>query len=205
MPEKLVSAWWQAALLPDSWDVCGVSVSSLTLWHRFALDNIGNHYFGGYCTLDDVASLLIFAQHDYRGGRKLMLNARYRLKQMGRMHKRIASIPFQTLHQACLDYIRSCSFTMRRWQSHRPELNPEIDVASGEEFIIHNRLCRDYRMTPEEAWNTPYALARAYYDAGAINRGDDTLMKPWEQKLDDDMFAEQQKAAMEKQCQSLQN
>ena len=203
MPEIPVSVWWQAALLPDSWDVCGVDVPSLTLWHKFVLDNTGNHYFGGICTKDDAAALLIFAQHDYRGGHRLMLDTRYRLKCMGKMHKRIKSVPFlPTLHGACLDYVRSCTQTARRWNASRRVANPNADVASAEEFFILNRICHDYQMTQEQGWNTPYALARCLYDAGAVNRGDDSLMKPWEQKLDDDMYIAQE---AEKRCQSLRN
>ena len=203
MTENIVSVWWQAALLPDSWDVCGIVVPSLSLWHTFALDNIGNHYLnGGNCTLDDAASLLIFCRHDYSGGRKLMLNAKYRSKQMQEMYAQLKPLKSMDVHLACLDYVRSCIQSARRWQSGKNETNDKCHIASNEQFIVHNRLCRDYRMDIEEAWNTPYSLARCFYDAGAINRGDDSLMSPMEQHLDDELAEKQEK---EKLCQFSQN
>ena len=75
-----ISTWWQAACLPELWDVCGVSVPSLSLWHTFALENIGNRYLcpGKPPTKDDATSLLIFAKQDRAGGLRLLHSADYR-------------------------------------------------------------------------------------------------------------------------------
>ena len=70
-----ISPWWQAACLPERWRVCGVDVPSLTVWHGYALENIGNRFvLAGDVPpdKDDCASLLMFAMGDMDHGRRLM-------------------------------------------------------------------------------------------------------------------------------------
>jgi hypothetical protein len=193
-------------MLPARWDICGVVVPSLTLWHVFALDNIGCHYIdGGPVSKDDAACLLLIAGTDYESGRRLLAvtNTRQRVLAMTRISRRLKRIALSDLHLACLNYVASCTRTIRRWRTNKQQETAN-NGPSNEFFLVHNQLCRDYHMTPVEAWNTPYALARCYYDAGAIARGDNMLMTPFEQELDDRMFAEHQRER-DAACQPLPN
>ena len=181
-----VSPWWQAVCLPESWDVCGVSVPSLSLWHTFALENIGNRYLrGGACDKNDVASLLLFASRDMRGGRRLMLDSRYRDKRLAKMSGLLKGADCVDLNTACVDYVETCMRSPRRWEKKDGAGRP-----SAVPYQVHivRALCADYGTPICEAWNTAYAYARMLYDASAEANGDRSIMTPSAEALDDEMF-----------------
>ena len=178
------SPWWQAACLPERWDVAGVACRSLTVWHVFTLESLGNAFItGGRCDRDAAASLLIVAQTDRAGGRLLMLDERAKAKAIRRILRTIWRIDDVTLYRACADYVLSCTHTARRWQSNKEGGG----LAAPYQWHLVRTLCRDYRMTVDEAWSTPYAYARCLYDAAAEAGGDESLMKPNHQQLDEEM------------------
>lgn len=186
-----ISPWWQSLLLPKRWDVCGVSVPSLSVWHTFALEQLGNHYMiGGICTREDVAGLLLFARTDYRGGRKLILGKFHRGRQIRKIYRKIKDVEWSELHAACLDYLESCMHTARRWQKKD---GGGKTCAVPYQWHIVNRICGGDITKMDAAWNTPYALGRCLYDVQAEASGDDTLMKPEYQKMDDELAAEKEK------------
>jgi hypothetical protein len=176
-----ISPWWQASCLP-SWDVAGVRVPSLSVWHVFALESLGNAFVaGGRCDRDASAALLILARTDREGGRRLMLDGRHRKRAMRRILRAIRRVDDVTLYRACADYVRSCTHTARRWKSQKEGGG----LACPYQWHLVRSLCRDYHMDDETAWNTPYAYARCLYDTSAEAGGDETLMKPEYQQLDD--------------------
>ena len=95
MQEDWVSPWWQALTVPPAWDVCGVFVPRLSVWHVFALENIGNAYLypDSAPDMDDAASLLLFASRDMAGGLRLLHGSRRRERAMVRLAKRLSRLP----------------------------------------------------------------------------------------------------------------
>lgn len=188
MPTAWISPWWQAALLPDVWDVCGVFVPSLTVWHTLALESIGCHYLvGGPCDRDDAASLLLFAGRDYREGRRLMLAQHYRARAMRRMFRKLRRVEWLNLHAACLEYAETCLRSPRRWER---EGKGGKAAAVPYQWHLLAYLTAGRADGIEAAWNTPYATAICLFDAAAEAKGDDTLMAPEHERLDDELSEE---------------
>jgi hypothetical protein len=184
-----ISPWWQAACLPRRWNVAGVSVPSLSVWHTFALENIGNPYLcGGPADRDDAAALLLFARHDRIGGLRLLHDARYRTRAMRRMFWALRRVPFGEIDGACQQYVETCTRAPRRW---RKDGESAGSCAVPYQLHILRAACADFRIPVAGAWDMPYAEARMYYDAHAESQGDTSLMKPEHEALDDEMVANQ--------------
>ena len=181
MREDWVSPWWQAACLPDEWDVCGFTVPSLSVWHVFALENLGNPYAcGGAIDKDAVACLLLVASNDRAGGRRLLLDAKYRKAQMKRVHRRIKCKSMDDLHAACAEYVDTCMRAVSRWKKG--------DSKPCGVPIEWHLVCTLSRCTGgdlDAAWDTPYAVARCLCDAAAEQNGDDSIMSPQAQEMED--------------------
>lgn len=176
-----VSPWWQAAVLPDRWSICGVSVPALSVWHTFALEQVGNRFLLSLpADRDDAASLLMFARCDYRGGRHLILRPHHRARAMARIGRKVLRVPWPEMLAACTDYVESCTRATSRWQ--RGDTKP---CAVPYQWHIVHRLCADYGYTLDAAWNAPYALARCLYDAGAEAAGDDSILSVRAQEMED--------------------
>jgi len=172
MRDDWVSTWWQAACLPEHWDICGVAVPALSVWHTFALENIDNRFLvGGVPDQDDAASLLLFATHNMRGGKRLMLHGNFRARAMRRVARAVGRISWVELNCACVDYVATCMRTVDRTEKQGAK-----GAACPSQWHIVHRLCRDYHMSLNEAWNTPYAFAHCLYDVTAENAGDDSLL-----------------------------
>jgi hypothetical protein len=183
-----ISPWWQAALLPPVWRVCGVTVLPLSSWHTFALEQLGNPYMcGGRCERSAAVTLLLFASTDYRGGRRLLLDPKHQAWRTWLMQRKVRKIGDYQLYSECADYVRSFCYTPRRLK----ESPVEGDQQSGCPYQWHivHRLCASYRMDIETAWNAPFALGRCWYDVAAEAAGDDAIMNPDRQRMDDEMTA----------------
>jgi hypothetical protein len=167
-----VSPWWQALNLPDRWDVAGVVVPSLTVWHSLALAQSGNAYLcGGEVTKNDAAGLLLICGMDMDGYRRLAADLRQMDRTLYRMYRRLVRVPWGQLDAACGDYVRACTRCMRRVASK----DGGHDAVAPHEWHLVRVLCRTYGMNLTEAWGTPYALARAYYDTDAEANGDKNI------------------------------
>jgi len=181
MRSDWVTPWWQAACLPDKWDVCGVSVPPLSVWHTFALENIGNAYLrGGAVDQDSAASLLLFAQHDYAGGRKLLLMPYYRAKMIARMYRRLRKIPLEDIHAACGEYVEECMRSASRFNADGGK-----PCAVPYQWHIVAKLSEGNPAGIDAAWNMPYSTARCLYDAGAEAGGDGSVMSAASQEMED--------------------
>lgn len=170
MRDDWVSPWWQAMLLPDQWDVCGVSVPSLSVWHVFALENIGNRYICGDGTnadKDDAASLLLFARRDMQGGRRLFARPNYRARQTRSIYKRLKRADDERVADACLEYVTVC---MRHGNRINQAGASGTPCGTPEPWALV-ALLRSMGDTFDAAWNTPYATARALLDAHAESTG----------------------------------
>lgn len=190
MLDAWISPWWQAACLPRKWDVAGVVVPSLSVWHTFALESVGNPYMcGGMLDYDAAAALLIFARQDWRGGLRLIHDAGFRASEMRRMHRALRRVPLREVTEACRDYVETCTRAPRRWQKSG---GGGGRAAVPYQFHLVRVLCSDYGLDLARAWNTPYAQARSYYDSHAEANGDTSVMRPDHEALDDEMYEQQQ-------------
>ena len=171
-----VSPWWQAACLPKCWDVGGVSVPSLSLWHAFALENIGNGYLcGGQCTIDDAAALLLITGMDKRECMDVIHSDRRRMRALGRIAKKLRRSKWNDLHEACADYVATCMRSAQPWQKGGEQSSM---AGTPYQLSIVRVLCADYGMTLSDAWNTPYGYARALYDTHAEANGHVSMAHP---------------------------
>ena len=182
-----VSPWFEAACLPDRWDVAGIEVDALTIWHTFALERCGCLFLiGGKPTRDDAASLLIFAERNHADGRRLLLDPRYKAKAQRRIHRRIKSIPWESLCAACFDYCAACLRTLDRFESDGGS------AAVPYQFHILRQLCAEWGYTMPSAWDAGYSIGRSMYDASAEAAGDKKLMSEEVQHMTDTWPAEAQ-------------
>lgn len=183
-PDLYVSPWWQSQCIPSRWDVAGVEVFSISLWHLFALEQIGNAYVcGGIPDRDTASSMLLFCKTDMNGGRRLMLDPKYRYRETRQMYRSLRDVTWEELHAACDDYVKSCLRAPDHFDD--PKSKP-AKLAAPYQYHIVRCLCREYGMALVEAWNTTYALARCYYDAWQESQGDKTLATPIAQQMIDE-------------------
>lgn len=176
-----ISPWWQAALLPDKWDVCGVTVPPLSVWHTFALENIGNAYLcGGKPGPDDAESLLIFASRDMAAGKRLFVAPFARARVMRKLFRRLRKMEWEDVDAACSEYVTECTRTASRWRS-----GSEKPGGVPYQWRLVQALRTGQARTLDEAWNTAYATARCLFDAGAESRGDDSIMTTEAQEMED--------------------
>jgi len=169
-----VSPWWQAINLPDRWDVCGVIVPSLSVWHVFALENIGNAFVvGGVPTMDDVQGLLLIASRDMQGGRRLLSHDRHRARMTRRMYLRLRKADESDAITACREYVSECMRHGHRMSTAGVSGTP---AGSPEPWAIVAVLAG--LMDWQAAWNAPYAVGRAALDAHDERNGN-TTMTPW--------------------------
>lgn len=196
MLKDWVSPWWQAALLPDRWVVCGIEVRPISVWHMFALENLQNHYIcGGGCDRDDAAELLAVSRLDWESGRRLFADRSYQRRQLRDVCREIAEIKWPAVDAECVSYVAQCTRTAHAW-SAKTEGTPQM--AGGPcEWHLLSFLTQGNPTSLADAWNMPYAVARCLYDAYAESRGWCHLMKPEYQRMEEnwpefcDMHAEE--------------
>lgn len=179
MSSDYVSPWWQASLLPDKWDVCGIVVHALSNWHRYALDQLKNPYVcGGIHDRNAAASLLMICARDKAELRALYLRPHARAKALAAIHKTIEPLDGDRLDFACMDYVKSC---LRAPLHHDPVKTPGSGqsfrlLAAPAEFCVVLCLTDHWGFDLDPAWNHPYAISRCMYDAyQETEKGDDTL------------------------------
>ena len=184
MRDDWVSPWWQALLLPERWDVCGVSVPSLSVWHVFALESIGNRYVCGGSNVpdkDDAASLLLFASHDMAGGQRLIHGPNMRERLSGRIYKKLKRCEDDFIDDACREYVTVC---MRHGTRMNPPGGSGAPCGTPEPWAIAVTL-RSFGDKFDDAWNTPYAIGRATIDAHAEGAGNTTMTPVYGEEMVD--------------------
>lgn len=193
-----VSPWWQASLIPAVWDVAGVTCFSLSLWHVWALENVGNPYVcGGARDRDAASGLLLFAALDYTGGKRMMLDAAFRAGRMARMARRLSFQPWAEVDAACVDYVTTCT----RQADREIPISEDGKVKRGRMMsapwiwhILHHVTGGDPARFVA-GWDTPYIVARCLYDVWGETQGDKSLVDPVKQRGIDAWCERQQKAA----------
>lgn len=181
-----VNPWWQAALLPDRWDICGIEVRAMSVWHLYALENLNNAYVcGGVHDRDAAASLLLICQRDYAGGRDLYLRPFARARALAKIHKVIKPLKWDELDATCIDYCLTCT----RVPEHLRKLDgTEKSLKAPYQRHIILCLCSRYNMSKDQAWNHPYSEARCIYDVYQESRGDESLASERTQQHTDEVL-----------------
>ena len=189
MIDGYISPWWQAALIPPRWDVCGIKVNAISVWHMYALTNIENVYIvGGVPNRDAAAGLLMICGTDMAGCKALFHDARTSARAMRAVSKAIARVPWEDLDGACRDFVASCTripvvkVVVKR---HGEDVDQKY-FASPLHRLIVMCLCSQYRMTLDEAWNHPYADARCMFNVWRESeKGDDSIADERWQRIAD--------------------
>lgn len=178
MNRDWISPWWQALVLPQRWDVCGVAVGPLSVWHHFALTNLGNKFLcigdKEKADRDDAASLLILCERGYAAGRELFHNPRTRLKATKRIGAALLKLDMPDITAACGEYVNEC--TRHGHRVHQPGASG-TPCGTPEHWAIVAALCKS-GVSFEAAWDTAYAVGRSLLDALDESAGN-CVLAPW--------------------------
>ena len=173
MSDGYVSPWWQAMLLPDRWDLCGIELHAMSVWHTFALENLNNAYIcDDIYDKDAAASLILFCQRDWNAGRDLFLRPVYRAHALRKIFKTVSRLPWKDLDVCIQEYVQACNRTPDH--KHKKDGNSKTAAAPYQWHVVAI-LCSRYGMTVDQAWNYPNARARCMFDTYQETRGDDSL------------------------------
>lgn len=180
-----VSSWFQAAVLPDRWNVAGVSCGVLSVWHMFALQQTGNPYHcGGSLDKDAAASLLMYCAHDYKDGKRLFYQPYHRARAIRRIVRKLRKQTFEAINDAVIDYVRSCSRAPAHKEPERPKGSTHKPrfVAAPRAWVLVDFLCKGDASKLDAAWNTPYAVACCLFDAHRDIAGEDDTLETLEEE-----------------------
>jgi len=182
------SPFWQAFAMPESSRVCGLRVPPLSVWHVFALEQIGNSYIvGGTIDAGEALQLLTVATQT----RAKFLNVFHVERRRNRVLRRVKRAMLwngfgrgSDAVLACREYVEQSMRVAGRWQ--RKEAKP---CAVPHALHILQAAVR-FGVCYPDAWDMPYATARAMFDVLAEQRGDDSIQTSRQQELDERMAAE---------------
>jgi len=191
-----VSSWFQAALLPDRWNVAGVSCGVLTVWHAFVLQQTGNAYnCGGACDRDAAAELLMYCSLDYANGKRLFSQPLFRDRVRRRVIRKMKRHDWPSTHAAVIDYVTTCT----RAPSHKQTISQGGGVKSRAIaapicWVLVDFLAGGDATKIKTAWDTPYALARCLFDARRDSDGSDDSLESLEEEKRIDAFLQAKEA-----------
>lgn len=185
-----VSTWFQAALLPERWNVAGVSCGVLSVWHAFAMSETGNPYrSGGACDRDAAAALLSFCSLDYAGGKRLFAQPLHRARVVSSINRKLKAAEWTDIHAAICDYVDTCTRTPGHKQREAVKGQPQArSVAAPICWVLVDFLSRGDPQKIEAAWNTPYAVARCLFDARRDISGEDDSLESVEEEIRFDAY-----------------
>jgi hypothetical protein len=189
MDSNWISPFWQAFSMPTHSRVCGLRVPPLSVWHVFALEQIGNTYMtGGMLDAGDVHQLLLVATSTRAQFLRLFHNPRKMARAVARIRRRMLRNAWRRGPDPvaqCREYISQSMRVAGRWQTQgaKPCAVPHaLHILSG---AIRSGVAYD------RAWDMPYATARCLYDVQAESQGDASIQTPAAQQVDERMAAEQ--------------
>jgi hypothetical protein len=190
-----VSTWFQAAVLPERWDVAGVSCTSLTVWHMFVLQQTGNPYYcGGGLDRDAAASLLMFCSRGYKDGKRLFSQPFYRKRTMAKIARALRRREWLETNAAILDYIGACMRTPAHKQQESSKSRGMIvkHAAAPICWALVDFISAGRPDSIEAAWDTTYAVARCLFDARRDIKGDDDSLESLDEERRFDAYLENQ-------------
>ena len=189
-----VSTWFQSALLPEKWEVAGVSCASLSVWHYFALEQTGNPYLHGTrINRDHAAALLMYCCGDYQHGRRLFTGPFYRQRFMRRIARKLKRRDWPDIDAAIIDYLQTCL----RCPAHKSRVPKAGETAKTVKapaaWVLVDYLSGGAPSRIDAAWDTPYAVARCLFDAHRDIKGDDDSLESIEDEIYNDRYIERER------------
>jgi len=186
-----VSTWFQASLLPERWNVAGVKCRALSVWHVFALQHEGNPYVcGGDVTRDNAASLLLCCTLNHARGKELFYKPFFRSRMIRRITKKIMRVSIVEIDDAIRDYLASCS----RVPGHKQVVSngkgggKSRSCAAPICWALVDFLCNGNPDKIEQAWDTPYSVAKCLFDAHRDIAGEDDTLESLEEEIRIDAY-----------------
>ena len=183
-----VSSWLQAAVLPDWWDVANVRCKTLSVWHIFALSQLGNAYFTGQAPDKDAAlSLLLFCSRDWREGRKLILSDKALVRAIRSVGRKVRRVAWDKLDGCIREYLDGCT----RAPGHKQTSGKSEGrmAAAPIEWALVAWMTEGDPTRVEAAWNAPYVVARCMFDAARDIRGEDSTLETMDEERRYDAYA----------------
>jgi len=165
----------QAVLLPRTWDVCGIIVPPLSIWHVYILQTTGNSYLcGGDLTLDSAAEVLMYASLDVKDGRKLYTQPFFRQRHRNKILKALNKIESVEIYNAMTEYISECVRTPSHKEVKSSDSGVKSEpVAAPTAWILAEYLSGGVASKLDEAFNTPFSIACCMFDAKRNVAGED--------------------------------
>ena len=195
------SPWLQTLLLPRLWDVCGILVKPLSVWHVYVLQTSGNPYIkGGDVDLDSATEVLLYASSTLQEGRRLYWEPHYRAKRRKRIVNKIRRLEWDNIHAAISEYVAACC----RTPGHKEKIATPNDpagkpMAAPPAWVYAEYFSRTDPKQIDDAFNMQFSLAACLFDAGRNVRGeDDSLISEEDEERIDaklERMAEMKKAA----------
>ncbi len=192
MDEQWISPFWQAFSQPAHSRVCGLRVPPLSIWHVFALEQIGNTYMiGGELDHGDALQLLTvvtqtraqFLRSFHKPRRQSRIVARCRRAMVWAAFRRQ---PFAVIQ--CRDYVEQSMRVAGRW------LKKDAKPCAVPHALHVLAAAVRFGVPYADAWDMPYSTARAMFDVSAEQKGDESIQTAAAQQLDERMAAEKMEA-----------
>jgi len=189
MDADWISPFWQAFIMPVRSQVCGIRVPPLSVWHVFALENVGNTYLtGGIVNEGDVLQLLAVVTQTRRQFLRTMHSPRRLARHTARIRKAMLRAAYRGREadpvRACMAYAEQSMRIAGRWVK---DGSKSCSVPHPLHVLAAAVKCG---IGYERAWDTPYATARAMFDVFAEQRGDESIQSAAGQQVDEAMAAE---------------
>lgn len=194
MTDLWISPFWQALTLPPSMRVCGVKVAPLSVWHVYALENIGCALTnGGTVEAGDVAQMLMVSSRNR--AQFLVMFADPRKIEKARRKIKTAMLRYAYRHGGdqvaqAIAYAETCMRIPHRWRKDGTGKPPAVPHSL---HVLRGAV--KCGVPYADAWDMPYATARVLFDAQAEASGDQSIMDDVDQQMDERMAAENRKEA----------
>jgi hypothetical protein len=192
MDSNWISPFWQAFSMPTHSRVCGMRVTPLSVWHVFALEQIGNTYMtGGILDAGDVHQLLLVATSTRTQFLRLFHDPRKMARAVARIRRRMLRNAWRRGPDPvaqCREYVEQSMRVPGRWikEGAKPCAVPGA-------LHMLAAACR-FGLPVARAWDTPYMQARCMFDVIAEGKGDESIQSAAGQRMDEQMAAEPEAA-----------
>jgi len=177
----MADAFFQAAFCQPP-IVLGRRLRPFSLSHSYLLAGLENPCLvTGAGLVADLCAAVSICSHGHAENAQRLFNGGPSFDRERREFAKALRVEGEASARAAFDvYLADFCHIPEHW---RDEAESGSTFRAPWQFHFVFVLCRDYHMTPEQAWDTPVALARCYYDVMAEVGGDKSLVTAREQAL----------------------
>jgi hypothetical protein len=191
MDADWISPFWQAFSQPRTVKVCGLRLPAISVWHQFALDNLGNGYVcGGVIDEGDVQQLLYVVSQTRKQYLSRSNNTKKRKRYLLKIQKVMMRNAYNTKSNVILECKTYAEQSLRvpgRWRKRNAK---NCSVPSSLHMVA---AAAKMGIPVNVAWDMPYSEARCWFDALAEQEGDESIQNSVSQWMDEKMTAEKMK------------